>query len=181
MDPSTRAALLKTIPHLRAFAVSLTANHEHADDLVQETLLRGLTHINRFQPGTNLEAWLFTILRNQFYTGFRKRRRETEDPDGALAGKLAVTPEQGVRLDWQDMLAALAKLPERQREALILIGAEGRSYEEVARICRTSVGTIKSRVNRARTRLAQVLGWKRQEHFGPDALIQSIPYARLAA
>ena len=144
-------------------------------------MLRGITHIDRFQPGTNLESWLFTILRNQFYTCFCKRRRETEDPDGALAGKLAVTPDQGVKLDCQDMLAALAKLPQRQREAIVLIGAEGRSYEEAARICRTSVGTIKSRVNRARTRLAQVLGWNRREDFSPDALIQSIPHARLAA
>src|ERR671927_30851 len=146
MDSLTRDALLKAIPHLRAFAISLTGNPETADDLVQETLARGLTHIDRFEPGTNIQAWLFTILRNQFYTGFRKRRRETEDPDGALAGRLAVTPEQEARLDCQDMLAALAKLPQRQREAIILIGAEGRSYEEAARICRTSVGTIKSRV-----------------------------------
>src|SRR3712207_9224471 len=107
MDSSTRDAILKAIPHLRAFAISLTSNPESADDLVQEALMRGLTHINRFEPGTNVQAWLFTILRNQFYTGYRKRRREMEDPDGTLAGKLAVTPNQHARLDYEDMRTAL--------------------------------------------------------------------------
>jgi RNA polymerase sigma-70 factor (ECF subfamily) len=181
MDDCTRAAFLQTIPHLRAFAVSLTNDREAADDLVQETLMRGLTHIGRFQAGTNLEAWLFTILRNQFYTAYRKRRRETEDPDGVFASKLAVIPEQGAKLDYDDMLAALARLTPAQREAILLIGAEGHSYEEAARICNTSVGTIKSRVNRARTRLAEVLGFERKDGLPTDALIQGMSYAGLAA
>jgi RNA polymerase sigma-70 factor (ECF subfamily) len=181
MDSSTREALLRTIPHLRAFAISLTSNPESADDLVQETLMRGLTHIDRFEPGTNVQAWLFTILRNQFYTSYRKRRRETEDPDGALAGKLAVVPSQHARLDYEDMLSALASLAPRQREAILLIGAEGLTYEEAARVCRTSIGTIKSRVNRARTRLAELLAIDKDHDLGPDPWLQSVSYAGLAA
>jgi RNA polymerase sigma-70 factor (ECF subfamily) len=181
MDSSTREAFLKTIPHLRAFAISLTGNPESADDLVQETLTRGLTHIDRFEPGTNVQAWLFTILRNQFYTGYRKRRREKEDPDGVLAGKLAVNPAQQARLDYEDMRTALAKLAPRQREAILLIGAEGLTYEEAARLCRTSIGTIKSRVNRARTRLAELLSIDREHDLGPDPWVHGVAYAGLAA
>jgi RNA polymerase sigma-70 factor (ECF subfamily) len=181
MDSSTRNALLGAIPHLRAFAISLTGNPESADDLVQETLARGLTHIDRFEPGTNIQAWLFTILRNQFYTGYRKRRRETEDPDGVLAGKLAVSPSQQARLDYEDMKLALASLAPRQREAILLIGAEGLTYEEAARVCQTSIGTIKSRVNRARTRLAELLAIDKGHDLGPDPWVQSVSYAGLAA
>ena len=181
MDSSTREALLKAIPHLRAFAISLTGNPENADDLVQEALVRGLTHINRFEPGTNVQAWLFTILRNQFYTGYRKRRRETEDPDGALAGRLAVVPSQHARLDYEDMRTALGKLAPRQREAILLIGAEGLTYEEAARVCKTSVGTIKSRVNRARTRLAELLAIDKGHDLAPDPWVQGVSLASLAA
>ena len=181
MDRSTEEELLRAVPHLRAFAVSLTANLEKADDLVQETLLRGLTHIDRFQTGTNMGAWLTTILRNQFYTMHRKRRREAEDPDGALSANLAVLPRQGARLDYDDMLDALAKLSPRQREAIVLIGAEGYSYEEAARICNTSVGTIKSRVNRARTRLAEILGHSRADGFARDAILPNLTYSGVAA
>ena len=181
MDRSIEAELLRAVPHLRAFAVSLTANIEKADDLVQETLVRGLTHIDRFEAGTNMGAWLTTILRNQFYTLHRKRRRETEDPDGALSAKLAVLPRQGASLDVEDMLDALAKLSPRQREAIVLIGAEGYSYEEAARICNTSIGTIKSRVNRARTRLAEMLGFNRAEGYSRDVLGPTLTYSGIAA
>src|SRR5687768_7031085 len=99
MNPSIEAEMLRLVPNLRAFAVSLTADREKADDLVQETLLRGLSHIDRFEAGTNLGAWLTTILRNQFYTMHRKRRWEAEDPDGVFSAKLAVVPRQGARLD----------------------------------------------------------------------------------
>ena len=170
MDSSLQADLLGSVPHLRAFAVSLTADREKAEDLVQETLLRALTHMDRFQRGTNLQAWLSTILRNQFYTGYRKRRREKEDPDGMIAAKVAVAPEQGVRLDYRDVLDAVAKLPPRQRQAIMLIGAEGRTYQEAAAMCRTSLGTMKSRVNRARNRLAAVLGISRTDSFATEHL-----------
>jgi RNA polymerase sigma-70 factor (ECF subfamily) len=82
LTPDLRDSLLQSIPSMRAFAVSLTGNVDQADDLVQEAMVRGLTYIQQFRPGTNIQAWLFTILRNQFHTMYRKRRREVEDPDG---------------------------------------------------------------------------------------------------
>jgi RNA polymerase sigma-70 factor (ECF subfamily) len=148
---------LRAIPRLRAFAISLTGNLERADDLVQEALVRALSHIDSFQPDTNLQAWLLTILRNQFYTGFRKKRREVEDPDEALAAEMSCAPEQHGHLDFRDMQAALLRVPIQQREALLLVAVEGFSYEETAVICGAAVGTIKSRINRARRRLAELL------------------------
>jgi RNA polymerase sigma-70 factor (ECF subfamily) len=157
LSDELRASLLKAIPHLRAFAISLTGKVDQADDLVQEAILRGLSHLDSFTPGTDLQAWLFTILRNLFYTSLRKRRREVEDPDGVMAGMLSTAPEQHGRLDLDDLRTALGNLSVEQREALLLVGAEGMSYEEAAAICEVNIGTIKSRINRARTRLAELL------------------------
>jgi RNA polymerase sigma-70 factor (ECF subfamily) len=168
IEPSVREALLAAVPSLRAFAISLSGNVDRADDLVQETLLRALSHIDSFQPGTNLNAWLFTILRNLFHSEYRKRRREVEDSDGAYAARLSTQPEQGARLDLEDFKVALARLPPDQREVLLLVGASGFSYEEAAEICQCAVGTIKSRVNRARTRLAQLLAVDSVDDIGPD-------------
>jgi RNA polymerase sigma-70 factor, ECF subfamily len=173
IDAPMRQAMLDAIPHLRAFAISLSGDVTHADDLVQTALMRGLEHLDRFQPGTSMQAWLFTILRNQFYTEIRRRRREVQDPEGIMAGNLAVMPEQGARLDYNDMLVALARLSVEQREALLLVGAEGVSYEEAAKICGTTLGTIKSRVNRARTRLAELLDLAPEEDLGPDRLVRA--------
>ena len=157
LSDELRTSLLNAIPHLRAFAISLTGKVDQADDLVQEAILRGLSHLDSFTPGTDLQAWLFTILRNLFYTSLRKRRREVEDPDGVIAGMLSTAPEQHGRLDLNDLRTALGKLSVEQREALLLVGAEGMSYEEAAAICEVNIGTIKSRINRARTRLADLL------------------------
>ena len=120
-----------------------------------------------------MRAWLFTILRNQFHTSFRKKRREVEDPDGILAGKLSTQPEQEGHLDMSDLQAALVKLPEKQRELLILIGAGGMSYEEAAQVCETNVGTIKSRMNRARARLAELLHVADENDLGAAPLIRA--------
>jgi RNA polymerase sigma-70 factor (ECF subfamily) len=144
--------------HLRAFAVSLCGDKERADDLVQETLFKAWNHLDSFKEGTNLKAWLFTILRNTYFSERRKRRREVEDADGSYAARLAAKPEQHGHMDMQDFRAVLVRLPDDQREALILVGAAGFSYEEAADICGCAVGTIKSRVNRARNRLADMLG-----------------------
>ena len=122
-----RAAMLALLPSLRAFALSLTNAREIADDLVQDTLVRALTKIDQFEPGTNMGAWLFTILRNIFYSQCRRTKREIEDPDGSYAARLWAPPEQPARCDVQDMLRALGKLPADQREALLLIVAEGLS------------------------------------------------------
>jgi RNA polymerase sigma-70 factor (ECF subfamily) len=165
--PNVQPELLKILPHLRAFAISLCGNVDQADDLVQEAVLRGLSKLDQFEPGTNLQAWLFTILRNIFYTGLRRRRREVEDPDGHIAGRIAVPPEQPGHLDLGDLGTALAKLPAHQREVLLLVGAEGLSYEETARICGTHIGTVKSRMNRARARLAELLHLADADELAP--------------
>jgi len=172
-EPELREALLAAVPSLRAFAISLSGQVDRADDLVQDTLLRALSNLHRFEPGTNLNAWLFTILRNLFHSEYRKRRREIEDPDGSYAGRLKVHPEQGSHLDFEDFRSALAKLPSDQREALLLVGASGFSYEEAAHICGCAVGTIKSRVNRARLRLAGLLNVDDIEDLGPDSMTRA--------
>src|SRR3954466_11616899 len=174
LDPSVRDAVLAAVPSLRAFAISLCGNVDRADDLVQETLLRALANINSFEPGSNMPAWLFTILRNLFRSEYRKRRREVEDADGSYAETLKSQPEQGSRLEFNEFRVALDKLPPDQREALILVGASGFSYEEAAAICGCAVGTIKSRVNRARTRLADLLAIEGAEDFGPDHTTRAI-------
>jgi len=172
-EPAIRDAILAAVPSLRAFAISLSGQVDRADDLVQDTLLRALSNIDRFERGTNLNAWLFTILRNLFHSEYRKRRREVEDADGSYAGRLKVQPEQGSRLDFEDFLVALDQLPHDQREALLLVGASGFSYEEAATICGCAVGTIKSRVNRARSRLAAILTVEDVEDLGPDRMTRA--------
>src|SRR6188508_3573191 len=174
LDPAIRDQVLATVPSLRAFGISLSGNVDRADDLVQETLLRALANIHSFQPGTNMSAWLFTILRNLFRSEYRKRRREVEDTDGSYAESLKSQPEQGSHLEFKEFRTALAKLPPDQREALVLVGASGFSYEEAANICGCAVGTIKSRVNRARTRLADLLSIEGSEDFGPDQTARAI-------
>jgi RNA polymerase sigma-70 factor (ECF subfamily) len=152
-----REALVGQIGSLRAFAVSLCGDRERADDLVQETLFKAWNHLDSFKEGTNLKAWLFTILRNTYFSERRKRKREVEDADGSYAARLSSRPEQHGHMDMQDFNAALVRLPDDQREALVLVGAAGFSYEEAAEISGCAVGTIKSRVNRARNRLADML------------------------
>jgi RNA polymerase sigma-70 factor (ECF subfamily) len=174
LDDQTRDSILSAIPNLRAFAISLSGNVDRADDLVQETILRALANIDSFQPGTNMSAWLFTILRNLFRSEYRKRRREVEDTDGSYAETLKSHPEQQSRVEFEEFREALAKLPPDQREALILVGASGFSYEEAAAICECAVGTIKSRVNRARTRLADLLSIDSADDFGPDQSTRAI-------
>jgi len=159
-----KADLVAAIPNLRAFAVSLCGNADRADDLVQETLVKAWGSLSSFTEGTNLTAWLFTILRNIYYSEYRKRRREAPDPDGAIAARLVTPPSQNAHMDFLDFRSALQKLPLDQREALILVAASGLSYEEAAAICGCAPGTMKSRVNRARNRLAELLA----HPGGPD-------------
>jgi RNA polymerase sigma-70 factor (ECF subfamily) len=157
-DRALMAELVEAIPHLRAFAISWTRNVDQAEDLVQETVLRAWDKRASFEPGTNLNAWLFTILRNQHFSQHRRKGREVEDVDGIYASGLVALPDQVDRLEMQDMSAALDRLHPDQREALLLIGAQGLSYEEVAEVTGVALGTVKSRVNRARSRLAALLG-----------------------
>ena len=174
LTPSARETMLEAVPNLRAFAISLSRNVDRADDLVQETLLRAIDNIDSFQPGTNMSAWLFTILRNLFRSEHRKRRREVEDPEGTYADTLTSVPEQQGRVEFEELRVALAKLAPDQREAIILVGASGFSYEEAAAICECAVGTIKSRVNRARTRLSELLSIDGADDFGPDHTTRAI-------
>jgi RNA polymerase sigma-70 factor, ECF subfamily len=158
MSDEFRDHLIAAIPGLRAFGMSLAARADRADDLVQETLMKAWKHKESFEAGTNLRAWLYTILRNEFYSQLRKRRREVEDSDGAYSSKVATPGEQESYLDMADMRIALAQLPDDQREAVVLVGALGFSYQEVAEICGAAIGTMKSRVSRARAKLAILLG-----------------------
>jgi RNA polymerase sigma-70 factor (ECF subfamily) len=157
-DPDFEQALVGAISHLRAFARSFANDPARADDLVQETLVKAWNSRDSFTPGTNFRAWLFTILRNVYFSQHRKLRREVDDPDDHYQNSLSVPPEQYGHLDLSDFRDALSTLPSDQREALVLVGAEGFSYEEAAEICGCAVGTIKSRVNRARNRLVELLG-----------------------
>jgi RNA polymerase sigma-70 factor (ECF subfamily) len=174
LDPAIRDDIIATVPRLRAFAMSLSGNLDRADDLVQETLLRALANIDSFRPGTNLTAWLFTILRNHFRSEYRKRRREVEDSDGHHTDSLKSQPGQMGAVEMAEFRTALDKLPPDQREALVLVGASGFSYEEAAEICDCAVGTIKSRLNRARTRLGELMDVQDATDFGPDASTRGI-------
>lgn len=172
-DAEMRDLLLGAIPALRAFAFSLTYDLDRSDDLVQDTLVRAWTKADSFTRGTNLTAWLFTILRNLFYSEQRKRKREVEDADGQHAGRLTSLPEQEVRLEMQEFRSALDALPVTQREALVLVGAQSFTYEEAAAICGVAVGTMKSRVSRARGRLIDMLGMNGTGEIGADAVTRA--------
>lgn len=161
--------LLAALPNLRAFAVSLVGRHDRADDLVQDTIMKAWAKQESFEIGTNIKAWLIKILLNSFYSQMRKNGREVQDSDGILTERLSVHPAQHGALDLQDFRIALNTLPPDQREAIILVGASGFSYEEAAEICNCAVGTIKSRVSRARQRLQDILGVTGEGDFGPDA------------
>lgn len=149
--------LVELLPNLRAFAKSLCRNPDLADDLAQETLVKAWQRSESFVPGSNLKAWLFTILRNLYISEQRKRKYEIGDHDGSLTQRLSVKEAQSGHMDLKDFAKAFGMLPPDQREALVLIGAEGFSYEEVALMCGCAVGTVKSRVNRGRARLAAML------------------------
>lgn len=150
--------LIAQTNNLRAFARSLVHDPTRADDLVQETILKAWSNLDSFKEGTNMRAWLFTILRNTFYSEIRKHRREVEDIDGQYAAQIPEKPAQQGVMDLRDFNDAFATLPPDQREALTLVGASGFSYEEAAAVCGCAVGTVKSRVNRARARLVEMLG-----------------------
>lgn len=154
-DP--RDEIVEHLSAMRAFAMSLTRNSALADDMVQDSLVKAWTKIDTFQPGTNMRAWLFTILRNTYYSHHRKARREVSDTDGEISAGLAQKPDHDGRLQMRDFNAAFDLLNDEQREALVLVGAGGFSYEEAAETCGVAVGTIKSRVNRARARLAELM------------------------
>ena len=156
-NPDPRDEIVEHLPAMRAFALSLTRNGSSADDLVQDTIVKAWKNIDKFSAGTNMRAWLFTILRNTFYSDKRKGKREVADVDGKMAATLSQKPDHDGRMAMADFEVVFAKLPSEQREALMLVGALGFSYEEAAETCNVAVGTIKSRVNRGRVRLVELL------------------------
>lgn len=166
--------LIKTLPSLRAFAVSLVRTSDKAEDLVQDTIVKAWSKQESFKLGTNLKAWLFTILRNEFYSQMRKSGREIQDTNNVFSNNMSIHPPQYGSLDFKDFKKALDSLPSDQREAIILIGASGFSYEDAAQICDCAIGTIKSRVSRARIKLQNILDVKGEIDYGPDTISANI-------
>ncbi|GJE15165.1 hypothetical protein FOHLNKBM_6243 [Methylobacterium longum] len=170
-DAAFKKLLVTIVPVLRRFAVSLARDPTTADDLVQDTLFRAWRVRARFEPGTNFEAWTFTILRNAFYSGHR-RSREVQDEDGSYTARLATPPDQTGHLDLQDVRAALDRLAPTMREALVLVAIENLTYEEAAAVMNCQIGTVKSRVWRAREQLARMLGYTGAD-VGSDGVMLS--------
>jgi len=152
-----RRDLVALVPQLRAFARGLCGRADFADDLVQEAISRAWAARARFQPGTNMRAWTFTILRNHFLNDLRRARREDVFDPEQMERQLVSPPQQEARLHLEDLQKALLALSPERREALLLVGASGFSYEEAARICGVALGTLKSRIARGRRELAALL------------------------
>jgi RNA polymerase sigma-70 factor, ECF subfamily len=174
MVSTLHAEMLSLIPKLRAFAVSLSHDPDQADDLLQETLLSACRSIDRFEPGTNMAAWLFTILRNHFYSEYRRRRRVIQDVDGDYTNSLVVKPEQIVHSEYEELRSALTRLPKDMRDLLLLVTVLGVSYPDAARICGCATGTAKSRVHRARARLAKWLSIESAADIAADPGLQAV-------
>ena len=173
LDPALQSAMLAAVPDMRAFALSLCHQRDRVDDLVQEALLRALGNIQSFKPGTNMTAWLFTILRNNFLNEYRKSRHEVSDASEYFVGTMTSQPDQEAHLQLDEFRDALAQLPNEQRQAVVLVGGAGLSYEDAAKICGCAVGTVKSRVYRARARLAEIMRLDSPHDLGTDCAIQA--------
>ena len=173
MDP--RDDIVTHLPALRAFALSLTQNSAQADDLVQDAVVKAWINFGKFELGSNLRAWLFTILRNLYYSHRRKQRYEVADVGGVFAASLVVKPAHDGRLQLNDFLAAFRRLSPEQREALLLVGALGFTYEDAAQMCEVPLGTIKSRANRARLQIAETLELTREDRVdSTDTAIKAV-------
>mgnify|MGYP003407053872 FL=1 len=146
-----------SIPALRAFARSLCRNHHDADDLVQETLLKAIANLSQFEPGTRLKAWLFTIMRNTFYTTARRAQREATGAEDTVGADIPTAPTQEWTLRGKELLAAIERLPAHYRETLVLVTMLGEPYEDAAKALGCTIGTVKSRINRARALVKQEL------------------------
>jgi len=146
--------IVTLLPDLRAFARFMCRERETADELVQNTILTALDKQTQFAPGTNLKGWLFTIMRNRFYSDLRTQRRRPAPIEESATASLAAIDNPEATLQLKELSSALWQLSPQAREALILVGAGGFSYEEAAHLCSCSVGTLKARVSRARKQLA---------------------------
>ena len=183
MTQDPRDELVEHLPAMRAFAISLPRNGALADAMVQDTLVKAWTNIDKFEVGTNMRAWLFTILRNTYYSSRRKSRREVADVDGVITDNIAEKPAHDGHMQMTDFRRALSMLKDEQREALLLVGASGFSYEEAAEMCGVAVGTIKSRTNRARARLAELMGHDEDEslELTDDATMSVITASKISS
>ncbi len=152
-----KAELIALLPKLRGHAIALTGSSAAADDLIQDTMVRAWRFRASYKAGSNMGAWVNRILRNSFYTSTAAQRHVVQDVDGRYAAQLSCKPEQEWRVKYGELLAALAHLAAESRDALLLVVAEGLSYEEAAEVAGCPVGTMKSRVNRARERLAELI------------------------
>ena len=179
---TAKSEIVELIPALRAFARTFYKDPSAADDLVQETLMRALASIHQFRPGTAMKSWLFTIMRNAFYTKIKIETREAPSAADCASSRPATNATQEWSARGREIAEAIERLPEQQREVIMLIGVLGVSYEEAAQICECAIGTIKSRLNRARQRLLEELGedspdasWE-QDQAHP---VESIPQNRV--
>jgi RNA polymerase sigma-70 factor (ECF subfamily) len=170
--------MVAQMPYLRAFAISLCGSHSLADDLVQDTLVKAWSHADSFEPNTNLRAWLVTILRNTYFSSYRKRSREVQDSDNLLAQQIPVKGGQESALTLADVQAALDKLAPEHKEILLMIGITELSYEEAAQICGVAIGTVKSRLNRARAKLAEHLGLLTPSDIDTDPTVSDLAARR---
>jgi RNA polymerase sigma factor (sigma-70 family) len=157
-DASVTADILDLVPALRGYAWSLTRSQQDVDDLVQETLTKAVANVGRFEPGTHLRAWLMTIMRNSFYNDISKRNRERTGGADCVSGSVVSPATQEWTIRGKEVLEAVLALPEYYREVLVLVVMLGESYESAARICGVTIGTVKSRVNRARSIVMRQLG-----------------------
>ena len=161
--PDPRKEIVTHLPALRAFAISLVSDRTLADDILHDTLVKAWTNFDRYKTGTNLRAWLFTILRNTYYSDRRRAKFEQANDGFLLQDARAVKPDHDGKLQMTAFMKALNTLPVEQREALLLVGVSGFTYDEAADMCGVAIGTIKSRINRARARLSDMLD------FDPDS------------
>ncbi len=165
-EEAFRVELMSVLPHLRAFARGLSGRPDFADDLVQEALIKAWTARERYTPGTNMRAWTFAILRNHYLSELRKSRRQTDLDEATVERLLVMEPDQESPLHLGDMEVALQKLAPERREAVLLVGASGFSYEEAAEIAGCPIGTMKSRVARARGDLTRLLDGEPEQNGG---------------
>lgn len=162
------ASVVELLPALRAFSRTFYRNPNDADDLVQDTLTKALANLDKFVPGTRLKSWLFTIMRNTFYTRIKVYMREAPAAADCISGRPSMEASQEWSVRGLEVRDAINRLPQHHREVLVLIGVLGTSYEDAAAICNCAVGTIKSRLNRARMSILEDLG-----ETSPESLVET--------
>jgi len=166
-EPDGETSIVELIPALRAFARTFCRDVSDADDLVQETLTKGLANLDKFESGTRMKSWLFTIMRNSFYTRAKSSMREAPGLADCASGRPVTEATQEWSVRSREVHDAINRLPPAKREVIMLIGVLGVSYEEAAEVCHCSIGTVKSRLNRARASILQLLG-----EDSPEALVE---------